>query len=929
LSRRHADRRPEVPEVATAPHRAASPRPSTARARSPRVPPPAARVVGALALLPLLLLGALAGAGVPAFAQEAGDPGAVAGTVPTPESVIGWEPGADRKLVDYDQVLEYFRALDEASDRVRLEEIGTTARGRPMILAFVSSAENLESLEEYRRISERLAADTTLSDAEARRLAERGRAVLWLDGGLHSTEVAGHQFPPVLAHRMATEESEEMRRIRDRVIVMLMPSLNPDGQDVVVDWYRRVVGTPFETAPLPELYHEYVGHDNNRDWFMLTQRESRAVAHQLWHRWYPQIVVNHHQTSPFPGRIFIPPFADPVNPNIPSMVVTGINLVGTAMHQRFLEEGKPGAVSRVSFTQWWNGGMRTAPYFHNQVGILTEVALHEYATPRFYEPDSLPDRFFNGLPADRASTWYPEPWEGGWWRLSDAVDYMVTASMGAAEVASRRKEKWLYNMHLMARRAVEAGRAGAPFAYVFPTEQRDPVETVELLAVLRRGGIRLHRATEPFTAGGERYGPGAVVAYAAQPFRAHLLDMMEPQQYPTRTTDDGRPITPYDLAGWTLPIQMGVEAVRVDEPFEAPTEELTATEFPPPEGGVEGEPGARLHLLSSASNGAYRAINALLAEGVRVERARASFEAGGRSWPAGTWVVRRGGGERLADLAARHGVDFTGTAPELRLPERFRVRAPRIGLYRSWVPSMDEGWTRWILERYGFSYRTLRDGDVREGDLSGLDVIVLPDQSARAILKGHLPGTMPPEFTGGMGAEGAAALKRWVRRGGTLVALDDAKDFVVEQFGLPLRDPVAGLPSREFFIPGSLVRLRVDPDDPLGYGMPGEAAASFVRSGALEIVPPASEGERSADRTVEVVARYGSRDLLLSGWETGAREHLADVPALARLPLGEGHVVLFAFRPQFRAQPRATFKLLFNALYAGTMEDLPYEEGDG
>lgn len=858
---------------------------------------------------------------------------AVLAQVPTPASVIGWEPGADHKLADYDQILGYFRALDAATDRLELREIGETAEGRTMVLALISSAENLARAERHREIAERLALARVRDDREARALAREGRAIVWIDGGLHATEVAGAQFTPKLAHRLVAEETEETRRIREGAIVLLMPVMNPDGLDMVADWYRRNLGTEFETAPLPRLYQKYVGHDNNRDFFMLLQPETRAVARQLWHVWYPQIVLNHHQTAPFPARIFIPPFADPVNPRIPPLVLTGVNLVGAAIHRRFAEEGKPGAVSRISFTQWWNGGMRTAPYFHNQVGILTEVALHRYATPRHYEPDSLPARFSGGMAADRPGTWYPDPWRGGWWRVGDAVDYMVTASVAVAEIGARLREEWLYNAYRLAGEAIERGRREPPFAYVVdPGAQRDPGEALALLGALWRGGVEVHRATRPFRAGGMEYPEGAFVLYAAQPFRAHLLDLMERQEYPDRRLyPGGPPEPPYDLAGWTLPLQMGVSVGRADEPFEARTRAVQEAELGPPAGTVRGEGPA--YLLSPAPNAAARAVNRLLAEAEaagpegdgapRVARSRLSFRAAGRAWPAGTFVVwaeRR----RLEGLARELGVEFV--AAEREPAGSVPIRRPRVGLYRSWVANMDEGWTRWILEEYGFAYGSLVDRDLREGDLSRYDAIILPDQSVESILHGHPPGTMPPEYTGGVGLEGALRLKEFVERGGLLLVLDRASEFAIAQFGLPLRDAVSGLDRSEFFIPGSLIRILVDADDPIAYGMAEEAAAFFVRSRAFRSRLPEldEDGGEGVDppAALAVAARYADDDLLLSGWELGAKRYLAGRPAAVRVPLGEGHVVLIGFRPQFRAQPRGTFKLLFNSLYAATMDEL-------
>jgi len=406
------------------------------------------------------------------------------------------------------------------------------------------------------------------------------------------------------------------------------------------------------------------------------------------------------------------------------------------------------------------------------------------------------------------------------------------------------------------------------------------------------------------------------------------MDMMEPQLYPDRRQfPGGPPITPYDLAGWTLPMQMGVQVDRVDEPFDRVGEPVTARSVEPGAGTVQGS--GPVWMLTSARNDAHGAAWSLLGRGASVERATSGFTAAGTSWPAGTFLVRgdRGG---LEELAGEHGLHFRGAGQGPDVETVAVAGQPRIGLYRSWVANMDEGWTRWILEQWGMPYDTLRDDDVRRGDLSSYDVVVLPEQDARGILNGHAEGTMPEEYTGGVGVEGAAALDRFVRGGGTLVALDHASEFATRQFGLPLENAVAGLSDEQFFIPGSLIRLSIDTTDPLAWGMQEETAGYFVRSLAFDVIPPAAEeegaeGPKRGDRQVDVAVRYAGDDLLMSGWELGARDHIGGHPAAVRVPHGEGQVILTAFRPQFRAQPRGTFKLLFNALLASTTEDLPME----
>jgi hypothetical protein len=824
---------------------------------------------------------------------------------PAPAEVIGFEPGDDYRLADYDQLLGYYEHLAAASDRVEMLEIGRTTQGRPMVLLVISDAANLAELERWRDISVRLGRAEGLTDGEARVLAREGKVVVWIDAGLHSTEVAHSQFAPHLAYHVATDEADETRRIRDGVILLLMPLMNPDGHEIVVDWYREHLGTEYETSRPPRVYHEYVGHDINRDWYMFRQEESRAVAPILYERWLPQIVFNHHQTAPFPARIFIPPFADPVNPHIDPRVVRGVNLVGEHMAHRLEMEGMPGVVSGVVFTMWWNGGMRTAPYFHNQIGILSEVG-HASATPAEHDPADFPETFARGVPTLEPTIRYPNPWRGGRASLGDAVRYHLVSSLGALDVAQKNREDFLYNFYQMGRDAIRAGEAGGPWAYVVdPAAQHDPGEAVELLNALRYGGIVVERALAPFTAEGRTYAAGTYVLRAAQAFRAHLVDLMEPQEHPHRELyPGGPPEPPYGgLAGYTLPIQMGVTVDRIERPMALEAE--VVDRVPAPLARLTGD--GPVFLLPPAENRTVTALHRLLAGGVAVRRSLEPFQMDGRSFAAGTLVVdtRAGGPEAtLVEEAVRAAGVAAHRAMEAPATVLGAVRASRIGIYQPWTANMDGGWTRWLLDHYGVPYRVLTDPEIRGGALADVDVVLLTSQRAQSIERGNPEDRIPAEYAGGLGEAGVAALVAFVEGGGRVVALDAATDFVIRHFDIPVGNALAGLRPENFFIPGSLVAIDVDPTHPAAFGMAPQAAAFFQNSRAFDTL-----GDEP-----EIVVRYAVSELLLSGWEVGAEEHLAGRPAVVRTPYGEGDLVLIGFRPQFRAQPAGTFKLLFNAL---------------
>ncbi len=812
--------------------------------------------------------------------------------VTTPAEYLGFQPGQDYKLADFAQISGYFRRLDKASDRLRLVEFGGSSFGRPMYVAFISAPENLKHLDRYREINRRLALGLA-SPEEARRLAREGKAIVWIDSGLHATEVAPAQHAPELAYRMVTGETDEIRRIRKNVILLQVPVINPDGLDAVARWYRRNVGTPYELAPLPKLYQKYAGHDNNRDWFMLNLQETRNVARLLYREWFPHIVYNQHQHTGSPARIFVPPYAEPLNPNIPAAVVGGINLIGAAIQERFAREGKPGVLSYQGFDAWWNGGLRTAPDFHNMHGILTETAAAVYATPRVYEPKDLPTRFRNGLPAREPSVFYPRPWRGGRWGVREAIDYMLTADFAILDLAASRPETFLRKAYELARAAIEAGEKGSPFAYVVPADQWDRSSALEMLRRLAWSGVRVKRARTEFRAAGKIYPAGSYVLPAAQPFRPYLLDLMEPQKYPELRAA-GAIKRPYDVAGWTLRMSMGVQVDRVDEPFQAELEEVEEVPVPP-------------RSLDHRENASFQTIARLLARGRTVR------------WGAGGEILVKG------EAPPR---EFTAA--------RYELRKPRLALYEPWTANIDTGWTRWLLDTYQVPYTLLHNPELRKGNLRArFDAILFASQSLPSIMHGYRAGEATrkrdpeldakaqqrPEYTGGIEITGLEQVERFVRQGGTLITLGRATELPVEMFPLAVRDVARSeaASAGRFYCPGSLIHITVDTTNPIAFGMPREAIA-FCRGGAafdITLLAANNKGERE----IRSVARYAEANLLASGWVSGEKAVLGKHIVLDA-GYGKGRVILFGFPPQFRGQTFGTFKLLLNAIYLASAKRL-------
>jgi hypothetical protein len=744
-------------------------------------------------------------------------------SVPSPESVLGFEIGADRRLADWEEITTYLNVLATASDRVKLDTLGTTTQGRPFVALTISSRENLARLDRYLEVQRKLADPRRIeSDEEAEELIREGRVVVMITGGIHSTEVGGYQVPMRLAYRLASGEDETTRMILDRAIVLLVPSLNPDGSQMVVDWYESTLGQPWEGVGPPFLYHHYVGHDNNRDWYAFTQKETRIVVTKLHNVWHPQIVHDIHQMGQRGPRFFVPPWTDPIEPNVDPLLVAGINALGTAVAWEMYGQGKTGIVVNAIFDAWTPA--RAYQHYHGGVRILTETASARLATPVTIPFDSLAGR--RGVDPTVPSWRFPQPWPGGEWRLADIVDYMESGAMALLKQAALYRERWLRNFYRIGRRAI-AGWEGWPKAYLIPAEGQNPDGLADLLRVLVTGDVEVHRALSGFTADGRRYPAGTYVIPMAQPYSSFAKTLLEPQRYPALEEYPGGPLrTPYDATAHTLPLLMGVEVIAADE--------LPAVELSEP---IE----------------------------------------------APEWEKRVPG---LTTGASR----------------------PRIAIYEPWWPLMDAGWTRWVFDEYGVEYAVLRDADARAGGLRDrFDVIVLPDGPPQRLVAGNREGTMPPEYVGGLGEAGVAALEEFVRAGGTLVAFNRASMLPIERFSLPVVNAVEGLDRKDFFVPGSILRLRLEPDHALTAGVPSATIAWFERGPAFE------PSEEAADR-VEIVGRYGAEDeLLLSGWITGA-EHLAGRGALAVVRHGRGRVVLFGFRPQYRGQSIATYPLIFNAL---------------
>jgi hypothetical protein len=843
-----------------------------------------------LALAALLTLGAAR----PAAGQS----------IPSPEEYFGHAMGADRQLVRWDRLVEYYQMLGEASDRIVVQEVGPTTLGNPFLVLWISSPENLANLDEIQRMNHVLS-DPRGHDEQVIEAAVRDGKVVFLQAyGLHSTEVAASQTAAEVAWLFATRTDEEMTQILDETVSIIVPGMNPDGTNIVTDWYDQWVGTEYEGSGPPELYHHYVGHDNNRDAFMQNTVESQYVAELLFRAWTPQAFIDHHQMGAYTARIYLPPYAEPIRPGGDPLVWREMAWYGAQMAYKMDEHDLPGAIGAAIYSGWGHFGFHWITPFHNIAGMLTESASARLATPLYVHPDQLEGS--RQLPEYEEQTTFPSPWQGGWWRVRDIVERQVVATFSPLELAAKNRQTVLRNAYNKATRQTQRGAEGDVKAFVISVDQHDPLTMQKMVNKLLLQGITVERATRDFVHEGRAYGSGSYVVSMAQPKRGVIRWLLGQTYYPDNSyTRDrqGDPIRPYDMSTDNLAEFMGVRVDPVASPITASLTRVTG--MIDPSGTVTA--GASGYVLDGRLNDSFEAVNLLFAAGVSVRRAwrdgsgvrQGDFVVAADADPA---VVRR--------IAEETGVDFAPLGADASA-STFALTRQRVGMYQRYHGgNMDEGWTRWLLEDFSFEYASIMDAEILRGALhERWDVIVLPADSRQMMVDGpNDVSSTPPPYRSGFGDEGVAALREFVENGGTLVTFAQAGDLPLADFDLPVENAVEGVWGNDFWSPGSTLHMRVDTTDPFAWGMPRDALATYLAGGQVyETVA----GARSAD--VRRLATYPERDILRSGWLLG-EEAIANRAAVVAVDRGEGTVLMLGFRAQHRAQTHGTFKLFFNAL---------------
>ena len=801
------------------------------------------------------------------FAQRASGRATSSAAIPSPKSVLGFTPGDDRTIAGWSQITDYFHRLDRASDRVIVETLGESTLKRPLIVAFISARENILALEKYKDIQQQLADPRQVTQNTQRdRLLAAGKVVVAISCSIHSTEIVASQMSMQLAYELASAQDDETREILQNTILLLIPSPNPDGVDIVANWYRKTLGTPYEGREPPELYHHYAGHDDNRDWFMLNLKETQLITRLFWHKWFPQIVYDVHQQGSNGSRFFIPPFYDPPNPNISPVLLRQVGLIGHKVAADLQAAGYRGVLTNALYDTWWHGGFRTAPYFHNSIGILSEAASARLMTPSTVTRDQLARSSTRGMRnATESTTNFPDPWPPGMWHPRDIMDMEMIAARGILSMASKFRGSYLRNFYELGKKSVETpiGK-DEPLAYLIPAGQGHDETVAKLIETLVGQGIEVFRMDQELhltygpqelqrtNAATEKLGAyrtvitttpmqevplGSYIVFLNQPQRTNVLALFAPQIYPNRLTPQGEAERPYDVAGWTLPLQMGIDAPAVMAIRETRAER-------------------KLTLLKDGNQ-------------VRADLA----------------------------LALRKGDDSP-----IKNPVRHSVRT---GIYRPWSSNMDEGWTRFIFDAFNVPYSTVRDADIKQGGLnSKFDVLILTSQRSSEILSGNAEAGTPTEYAGGITQTGVNNLREFVNQGGMLVCFDAACELAIKQFKLPLTNVLDGVRSSEFYCPGSILALDVDNKHPFAATLPATVPAYFINSSAFT----AADGAN-----VRVVARYAKENVLRSGWLLG-EDKLKGQIALAEVSLGKGRIVLFGFRPQHRGQAWGTLPFIWNVL---------------
>ena len=843
--------------------------------------------------------------------------------IETPESYFGFKPGADRMLFSYEDLISYLQQVDEKSPRLKMVEIGQSPQGRPMYIAFLSSAENILNLDKLRDINRKLALDPTLSEGDREKLVREGRVFLLGTLSMHSGEVGPSQAAPLIAYDLVTTEDPEKLGFLDDVVYMMIPCHNPDGMNMVVNHYKKYKGTKYEGSSFPGVYHQYVGHDNNRDFVILSQTDTKAIAAIYNKTWFPQVMVEKHQMGSTGPRYFVPPMHDPIAENIDAEVWTWTTLFGSNLIKYMTNQGLTGVSQHYLFDDYWPGSTETC-LWKNVIGMLTECASAHYAKPIYIEPNEL-RVYGKGLSEYKKSINMPVPWSGGWWRLSDIIEYEIASTSSLIETSSLYREQILNFRNDICKKEVEKGQTEAPYYYIFPVDQHDKSELVNLVNLLDEHGVEVYRLTQSTMIDGREFKKDDIIVPLSQPFRPFIKEVLETQEFPVRRyTPGGKIIKPYDITSWSLPLHRGITCIELNQRVAHLESGIQKLNMPfKLNGNIPKNYWAAVFTINQ--NESFKAVFLAQEKGLEIQRTMESQTVEQQTIPTGSFLIKNSS-DALDALIEELSVSpfYLNEKSDIKMK---KISFPKIGLVETFFHDMDAGWTRFVFDQYHIPYQVIRPGDFKNLNLSKkYDLVIFPDSPKSILMEGkwksendYSISSYPPEFTKGIGKEGMKKLMMFLEQGGLIIAwgrstrlfngmleIPDGKDQG-EEFQLPFDDISNKLEKEGLYFPGALVKIDLIPGLPLTFGLQSEIGVFYRGRPVFTTSIPRFDMDR------RVIARFPEKNILLSGYAEN-EEKVANNTAAVWLRKGKGHLVFFAFGPQFRASTQASYKLLFNAL---------------
>ncbi len=842
--------------------------------------------------------------------------------IQTPQKYFGFNPGTDRMLIDYEQLISYLREVDKNSDRIKLVEIGETPLGRKMYICFISSGKNIANLERLKTINKELALNGNLTESERQKLFAEGKVFVLATLSMHSDEVGPSQAAPLIVYDLATTNDTLKTSWLNNTVYMMVPCHNPDGMDMVVNHYRKYKGTKYEGSSMPGVYHKYVGHDNNRDFVTLSQKDTKAIAKIYNTDWYPQVMVEKHQMGSTTARYYVPPPHDPIAENIDAGIWNWSGVFGSNLITDMTKDGLTGVSQHYLFDDYWPGSTETC-IWKNVIGFLTECASADYAKPVYVEPTELNARG-KGLSEYKKSINMPEPWKGGWWRLSDIVNYEFSSTMSIIKTAALHKNRILQYRNDLCKKEIELGKTQPPFYYILPLKQHDENEFVETVNLLNEHGIKIYELTSNLKINGRNFNKGDIVIPLAQPYRAFIKEVMEKQNFPVRHyTPNGKLIKPYDITTWSLPLHRGLTSIEVNTKPAEIENSLRQLTFP----YTLNSPAPseyRFAFFTVNNNESYKAAFTAKKMGLKVERLSEDVKVNGKIIPTGSFVISAN--NKLGSLVNGLTVPPVYTSEKINFKSE-PVKIPRIALIETYFHDMDAGWTRFIFDTYNLPYKVIHPGEVEKTNFKkNFDVIIFPNSNKDILMSGkyksqndYYPSSYPPEFTKGIGKKGMQKILSFLDNGGKIISWGNSTGLFIgtltiehgkndkEEFRLPVNDISSSLRKNGLYVPGSLVKLKLKRNHPITYGMEEETGVFFRARPVFTTSIPHFDMDR------RVIGYFPENDILLSGYGEKL-EKLGNKVGLVWIKKNKGQLVLFAFNPQFRASTQGNYKLLFNSI---------------